>query len=101
MRGAERSAITDADDAHRCQTQRFALGEKATLDRGEQRFGHGVSAAGAADQDRVAILDQLCRLVCCDFFHLASTIHLVTSRMPANRQSSSAYVAASARTSTP
>ena len=69
VRRAERRAITHADDAHRRQAARPALGEKAALDRGEQRLGHRVSAAGTADQDRVAVLDELRRFVCSDLFH--------------------------------
>ena len=56
VRGAERGAVADADDADRGQAARLALGEEAALDGGEQRFGHRVAAARSADQDRVAVL---------------------------------------------
>ena len=70
--GAQRRAVADADDADRRQPLRLAFGEEAPLDRGEQRFGHRVPAARAADQDRIAVLDQSRRFVCRDLFHRPS-----------------------------
>src|SRR5258706_2218586 len=87
MVSTQRNAIADTDDRERRQPARFACGEKAALDGGEQRFGHGVSAAGAGDHDRVAVLDELRGVVGGDSFH----VYLVAE----SRQISSAYVAAS------
>ena len=62
-------AVADADDADRRESERLAFGEEAALDGREQRLGHRVAAARAADQDRIAVLDQSCRFVCRDLFH--------------------------------
>ena len=69
MRCTERRAIADPDDAHRSEPARLRLREKATLDRRQQCFRHGMAAPRAADQDRVAVLDELCRFVRSDLFH--------------------------------
>ena len=69
MARTKRSTVADADDAHRREAARLALGEKAAFDRCQQRFGNRVPAARAADQDGVPVLNELCRFVCSDLFH--------------------------------
>ncbi len=47
------------DRMHRGQIARLALGQKALGDRRDQCVGHGMSGAGAADQQRIAGGDEL------------------------------------------
>ena len=69
MAGTESRPIADADNAHGCKSSRLALRLEAPLDRGEQSFGHRMTASGTTDQDRVAILNKSSRFVRCNFFH--------------------------------
>ena len=57
MTGTQSRPIADADNAHRCKSSRLAFRLEAPLDRGKQSFGHRMTAAGTADQDRVAIFN--------------------------------------------
>ena len=61
--GAQRRPITYTDHTHRREPLRLAFGQEAPLDRRQQGFRHRVPAARPADQDRVAIRDELRRLV--------------------------------------
>ncbi|CAA9359589.1 MAG: hypothetical protein AVDCRST_MAG90-2919 [uncultured Microvirga sp.] len=47
-------AVPQPDRMQLRDAARRPLGQKASFERGEQRLGHGVPAAGAADQERVA-----------------------------------------------
>jgi hypothetical protein len=52
----------------------WPFGEKAALDGGEQRLGHRMPAARAADEDRVAVLHEAGRFVRADLFHRLSSL---------------------------
>jgi hypothetical protein len=69
MAGTQSRPIADANNADRCKSSRPAFRLEAPLDRGEQGFGHGMTATGTTDQDRVAILHQSSRFVRRNFFH--------------------------------
>ena len=69
MAGAEVAAVAEPDRVDRGDAARLAGREEAAFDRGHQRLRHGVAAARAADQDRVAGADETGRLVSRDAPH--------------------------------
>jgi hypothetical protein len=66
MVDANIAAITETDRMHRGQVARLAFGQKTFGDRRDQSVGHGMSGAGAADQQRIAGGDQCRCLICRD-----------------------------------
>ena len=63
MADAAVGAVAETDRMHRGQIARLAFGQKALADRRDQRVRHGMSGAGAADQDRIAGVDQFRRFI--------------------------------------
>ena len=58
MADAAVGAVAETYRMHRRQIARLAFGQKAVADRRDQCVGHGMSGAGAADQQRIAGGDQ-------------------------------------------